>query len=83
MICEYFLEEEVQIIKRNKLSYLSNEKYKWKKKIIRMDNNQKGMAPLFYEKLYKAIRFEKDFEVSVDSVIETMKVLNEIIIKTN
>ena len=84
LICEYFLDEEVEIIKRQKLSYLSNEKYNWKKEKIRINNiaSLKGLSPLFYEKLYSALKLKKDFEITVDSVIETMKVIDHIIIKT-
>ena len=85
LICEYFLEDEVEKIQRKKLSYLSNEKYKWKKKkiFINNTNNLKGLSPLFYEKLYEAIKSKKNFEVSVPSVIKTMQVIDDIIIKTS
>tara|TARA_B100002019_G_scaffold290741_1_gene309158 strand:- start:838 stop:1875 length:1038 start_codon:yes stop_codon:yes gene_type:complete len=82
LICEYFLEEEVEKIKRNKLSYKSNEKFKWKKLTYQIPNNLKGLSPVFYQKLYTSMKSGKNFEVSVDSVIETMRVLNDIFIKT-
>ena len=76
---KWFKESEVRSVKRDYLSYLSDEQINWNtKEYILPENYQLGITPQFYSKLHLFLMGNGKIPVNIDSAISTMEVITKI-----